>query len=220
MFVIPDECKPYMAMQVTQYPDDPHFPWKLAVKEAGLYCDWLPKDPMTTLDLGCGLGRTTVMLHRLYGRASGIPGGADTEPLRGSYGYILVDATHTSDRLVGGWLPDRCEWCNDLQVTALFLRANGMPSSNYRFLDLGKTHNPPMDANLRGGLIISTLAVGFHWPLEPYLQALRRVCTTQTVLIFGVRHGKYDGASTFDGFNVIGFAESGWKQDFLALRKA
>lgn len=213
MFVIPDECKPYMAKQVTQYPDDPLFPWKLAIREAALYCEWLPENPRHTLDLGCGLGRTTVMLHHLYGRT-----------MSRYYGYYLVDATKMSGDLVGGWEPPGDEWCNDLEATGLFLRVNGVTQFNYRLIDVLDAVPPAWPNNFvdslpwKQDLIISTLAVGFHWPIEDWLPRLLPLCRVGTVLIFGVRHGKYDTDTKFDGFDVLGFAESGWKQDFLALR--
>ncbi len=203
MFVIPDECKPYMEMQVVQYKDDPLAPWKMAIREAALYCEWLPRPGklFTVLDFGSGLGRTTVMLRNLYR----LPPWAL---------FYLVDKSEISPKLTGGWRPDHDEWCNDLECTQRFVEANGLISyCLFRDVDdLGVM--PSMD------LIISTLAVGFHWPIEDYLfDPFARLCREGTVLIFGVRHGKYSAQTEFAGFETLGYAESGSKQDFLALRK-
>jgi hypothetical protein len=192
-----------MARQVTQYPDDLDSPEKLAQAERDLYYCWLPGMPKAVLDLAGGLGRTTVSLHNWY-----------CSP---RIHYHLVDGDKVCENLVGGWEPEQQEWCNDFGLTWKFLRANGLKAGQVFTHDLTGPHDcfaeiPPVD------LVISTLAVGFHWPIEPWLERLRPVCHENTRLIFGVRHGKYGPESRFDGFEFMGFAESGWKQDFLALK--
>ena len=201
--IIPDECRRLMAMQITQYPDDLDSPAKLAKAERDLYCDWLPGMPKAILDLGGGLGRTTAALHDWYhGRA---------------VRYHVVDGDLVSENLVGGWEPDHQEWCSDLGLTWKFLKANGLQVGQVFTHDLTGPHDcfeeiPPVD------LVISTLAVGFHWPIEPWLPRLQKVIGEGARLIFGVRHGKYGPDTRFDGFETLGFAESGWKEDFLAIK--
>ena len=191
-----------MHLQVTQYVDDPMGPSQLTVQEALCYSQWLPsKAPRTVMDLGCGLGRTSVMLDIFWGHSETI--------------YSMVDAKDRIDEnLVGGWQPEHPEWCSNLDRTLEFMMANHVPANRIVLSPVGL----PWSAFWKWHLIISTLAIGFHWPLEDYLPGLRSMCYDDTVLIFGVRHGKYNGGSEFDGFEAVGFAESGWKEDFLCLR--
>jgi hypothetical protein len=202
MFVIPQSCEALMRLQVTQYVDDPMGPSRLAVQEALCYSQWLPHEaPDTVMDLGCGLGRTSVMLDIFWGHSETT--------------YTMVDAKDRIDEnLVGGWRPDHPEWCCNLDRTLDFMTANHIPASRISLLPLSLPWGPFW----KWHLIISTLAVGFHWPIEDWLPRLRPVCHDETRPIFGVRHAKYNGDSQFDGFEVVGFAESGWKEDFLCLR--
>lgn len=203
MFKIPPNCREYMAAQVTQYADDPLFPWTLAQMELSLYRQWLPKSPKRILDLGCGLGRTAATIHQHYSCPRDVR-------------YFLADSTRMDKGLLGEWEPSRPEWCNDLERSWEFVLANGMQPDQVSPVDLLVPISPLF--NLNCDLIISTLAVGFHWRIEPWLKRLSTAINETTVLIFGVRHGKYNAATKFDGFDTLGFAESGWKQDFLALR--
>lgn len=202
--IIPASCRAMMARQVTQYPADFDLPAKLAESERALYCPWLPSAPTAILDLGGGLGRTSVALHEWYGSPNICYNVAD--------GDLLSEGEFT-----GGWKPRQQEWCNDLLLTRKFLEANGLRASQIFVRDLMGPddcfeHMLPVD------LVISTLAVGFHWPIEPWLPRLEGVICEGTRLIFGVRRGKYGPGTRFDGFETLGFAESGWKEDFLALK--
>jgi len=200
---IPNECRDLMAMQVTQYPADPDSPGRLAEAEHHLYESWLPGFPPTVLDLGCGLGRATAALHHHY--------------LASAVYYHLVDGNLINEGpFTGGWLPQQQEWCCDLWLTRKFLKANGLKDDQIFTHDLTAPRDcfediPCVD------LVISTLAVGFHWPIEPWLPRLEGVIGEGTRLIFGVRHGRYGPDTRFDGFETLGFAESGWRQDFLVL---
>ena len=207
MFSYPNSrCRELMALQVTQCADDPLAPWKLAVREAALYCEWLPPAPKRVLDLGCGLGRTTVMLHWLYGSPRGTI-------------YDLADGTRIDSPLVGGWRPDRDEWCNDRRETLRFCRAN---MRGGLLVDRDLLAGSPWTGAREPvvyDLVVSTLAVGFHWAIEPWLDRLGPMCRDGTVLIFGVRRGMYKADYRPPaGWRRIGFARSQWKEDFLALR--
>jgi len=205
MFKLTDAQEKLMRLQVTQYQTDSRAPWTMAIKEAALYCDYLPSHPKTILDLGCGLGRTTVMLHRLYG----CPKNAH---------YWMLDGDRVdkhNDKFTGGWMPEQSEWCCNLMDTLTFLLGNKVFNAFFRNMLVPD----PLPKTLQFDLVISTLAVGFHWPIEPWLDKLLTHTVPGCVLIFGVREGKYNGAFRHPGYETVALKESGWKENFLILAR-
>lgn len=165
MFVIPPSCERYMAMQVTQYPDDPMSPERIAIQEAQGYINYLPKvPPERVIDVGCGLGRASVMLHVLYGRP------ATTQ-------YWMMDST-TPDhgQLMGGWQPEGQEWCNSMSATRTFMAANGIARNRVMCCNL-RSRIWPLPPGLTADIVVSTLAVGFHWTIEYWMPGC---CPTAT----------------------------------------
>lgn len=197
MFVIPKSCEELMRLQVVQYQSDPHAPWELALREASVYFRWLPDRPRRVIDLACGLGRTTVMVHKLCGLPDTI--------------YYLMDRSEVSpvENWIGGWKPKQEEWCCDLEKSVEFCRSNMNGGILHPVEMDGKWDMKPLD------LIISTLAIGFHWPLPPWLSELRRYCHKQTVAVFGTRVGINGPAPT--GWRLKERVPSTSKQDFACF---
>jgi len=207
MFAIPESCRDLMRLQVTQYADDPLAPAAMAIREAACYVDHLPRrTPTRVLDIGCGLGRASVMLHILYGRPLGTT-------------YTMIDGDEVSPNLVGGWMPGHDEWCNTFNATRSFMWANGVNAWQIRLHNERDVwHEGHWDDAVFFDVIVSMLAVGFHWPIEPWLPLLKQLSDSDTTLIFGVRHGQYS-ADTFAGeFEERHLVESGWKEDVLVLK--
>ena len=182
-----------MGLQVVQYRSDPDAPWDLAVEELMAYRKWIPKRLGNVLDLSSGLGRTSAMLDLTFSCGA----------------FYLLDRSEISDveEWIGEYDTGREEWCNDLAMTAEFCRAN-MRSPHF-ILDMDsdwESRLPTLD------LVISTLAVGFHWPLLPWLERLHRFGGHETVAIFGVRSGVHEDAP--EGWKLRQRVETGAKQEF------
>jgi len=157
----------------------------LCAREARAYWNHIEHKPRRVLDLGCGLGRAGVYFDWLFD----IPAGHDAH-------YIFADSSvpRTRGKLRYGWNPD--EWYNSLALTGEFAALNGVAS--FETFDLRKQ-------NLRSlkdiDVVLSFLAVGFHFPIESYMAALLDILSKDCVLVFGIRqHRQKYTAKTFDDF--------------------
>ncbi len=109
--------------------------------------------PRRVLDLGCGLGRAAVHFAKY------IP----SPPTR----YYLADSNGTHEQW--GWNPTP-GFTNDMQLTWDFLDTYGV--TDFKLIDLAKDELPSGIDNTPVDLVISFLAVGFHYPLEQWLDTL------------------------------------------------
>lgn len=160
-FIIPESCRELAALQVTQWPADPDaFDW---ITEKQLtFTDHITVIPKRVVELGCGLGRIACGLNRKW------PGCE----------FVLADHNAVDSQLGYGWNPGD-ERYNYLDRTAEFCEANGLTNYLLHELDAG-------DDRFDADLIVSFLAVGFHWPLEQWLPKLKA-----PMMVFGCRAGKY-----------------------------
>jgi hypothetical protein len=131
--------------------------------------DQFSSQTKTVLDLGCGLGRMSVWANWQLGNGAK---------------YYLADRTAMTDNVVGGW-PAKEEWYNDLEMTKQFAVKNGL--TNCEVIDLARREAllelPRID------VLISIAAVGYHWPIEDWLDILEKLDVG--VMIFTVRPGQY-----------------------------
>lgn len=164
--------------------------------------------PRRILELGCGLGRMSVVLHRHFG----------DERIH----FVLADAdevTHADN--VSGWDPGR-DFYNDLAATKAFCSANGL--TNFSLFDL---HRGSLDEIGRVDLLCSFLSVGFHFPIEESLHRFWPCLAPDATLIFGVRRDRYGLADFGDHFEKVhlvqgfasDYARQTRKQHFLVLER-
>jgi hypothetical protein len=146
---------------------------------------YIPSLPKKILDLGCGLGRNSVYLNRVYNQP-------DVQ-------FILADSSIISSNIKMGWNPGE-DWYNDLQLTIDFCDLNGL--TNYKIIDLV---NDKLDELKNIDLIYSFMSVGFHYPIEPYLEIFNKVMNKNGMMIFGVRSGMYEKSSILTKFDYVNF---------------
>jgi SAM-dependent methyltransferase len=160
------------------YPVGAWYLAKLQLEQIGYYEEgaWLYLDAVEkylkyhekVLDLGCGLGRNTVVFSRYM----------DAH-------FILADSN--GDTVKSGWRGDKKEYYNDLRLTEAFVRMNGV--EDFEIFDLEKKWNfKDID------LVYSFISVGFHFPIKPYEKRLLESTTDDCVFIFSIRGSKYDKA--------------------------
>jgi SAM-dependent methyltransferase len=177
----------YANWQVSQLRSGDHDFWeRLSEDEYQAVAPYL-KNPVRILDLGCGLGRVAGHLARY------IPSPPAT--------YILADSTGAEPT----W-----EWkaaagyYNDLQLTAEYVQQQGI--RQFEIVDLATDQ---LDQLRDVDLVISCLAVGFHYPITAYLQRLIHITAHDAVLAFGIRRGTLNAdhltklSATFSGVHVI-----------------
>jgi hypothetical protein len=163
--------------------------------------------PRTVLDVGCGLGRMSVFLNAQL----------EDPGIR----FILADTTRISrsEGPIAGWNPGD-DFYNDLALTARFAEMNGL--RNVETFDLLRddwARLPKVD------LIMSFLAVGFHFPIENTMPKLLAVASGECTMIFGVRKGRYGQRSFRSRFRSVRLLEPlrrasfTAKQDYLVLEE-
>ena len=172
-FVVPDECRPLLELQLTQTKLNPTFPAWASDKEFRCFADAIG-EPTVVLDHGCGLGRMSVWMNWNLPRQAH---------------YILSDASARTVSPQYGWNPGM-EYYSDLGLTEAFVRVYGL--LHFQTHDIrGDDHDalPPAD------VVISMRSVGFHYPLEGPLPWLIERAHPHATFVFGVRKGRYDETS-------------------------
>ena len=125
--------------------------------------------PDNVLDIGAGLGRASVWLFKKYGWER--------------THFVFLDGD-TGKKQFEGIRKEKGEYYNDWRMGVHFCDSNGLLDVDYE---------QPEDVPLfemfdnKFDLIYSFLAVGFHWPMDMYLDDLYPLCSKGTLLIFGLR---------------------------------
>ena len=198
-FVFPDDCSEYVNAQIVQNKKNPDHYLNLSDSEYSAIKEFI-NDPKKIVDLGCGLGRMSVyMNHMLSSEAM----------------YYLADSTNSIDSVKYGWNPEPAFY-NDLSITEEFCKINGL--DNFKVVDITKGE---LDELKDIDLVMSFMSVGFHYPIEGYINQLLNITSDNAIMIFGIRKGQYD-ISAFD----YAFSESyirenkiDVKEELLILRK-
>lgn len=129
----------------------------------------------THLEFGAGLGRGAVQIAKL------LP----------NYYHILVDRDGRTENK-GIFFPAEDEYYNDFNLTKSFMEVNGLEfgtkftrcdsesNQTYATIEVIPNYFPPVD------LITSRCSLGFHVPLERYLDRLISVSSPDVTMIFGM----------------------------------
>lgn len=156
------------------------------------------KKPNKVLDLGCGLSRMSVFLNWQW-----------QDP---NIKFILADFNQINKNLTYGWNPKE-DIYNDLNQTTEFVKKHGL--KNFEIFDLKEDLTKLKDIDL----VYSFLAVGFHFPIEPYIKNLLKITSSKCQFIFGVRKGKYKIEDFQQYFNIVKIFPSKSEEDILLLEE-
>lgn len=161
------------------------------------------KSPKRVLDLGCGLGRMSIYVNWML---------KDT-----SIYWILADSTcATSSRPKFGWNPPGERFYSNLEWTKAFAQDNGL--SNFEIFDLVEQD---LGSLKDVDLVMSFLSVGFHYPIDGYIETLLGITTEDCVMIFGVRQGRDEHKKIAKYFNKSRLLKQGGtintREDILVL---
>lgn len=169
-YVIPDKFLPLLREQVWETSNGLSVYSNLSLHEYEQYGRYIER-PKVVLDIASGLGRTSIYLNKRLRKP---------RPL-----FILADRTGRTNN-TGDFDPPEDEYYNDLQMTREFCRINGLSFIRTFDTELENWHSlPPID------LVISTIGIGFHVPIERYMPQLYRVLSPDGMMIFGTRMGCY-----------------------------
>ena len=139
----------YMAVHVSQTVKNLDIYQIVCESEWDVIKDYIGK-PKTILELGCGLGRMSAYINGMIGDDS--------------IKYILVDSNGSPyGKIKFGWNPPKQRFYNNLELTRKFCDMNNL--YNCEIVDLKNIKSQILSVDL----IISFLSVGFHYPIESYI---------------------------------------------------
>jgi SAM-dependent methyltransferase len=125
--------------------------------------------PNNVLEIGSGIGRASVYLFKYFGWN-------DTN-------FYLLDGNSGDKQVNGINYESKDSFYNSIDATKEFCLANGM--DNLYLLDAEKEDWKSVDVKF--DLCYSFLAIGFHWPMNIYLDEIYNMLADNALLIFGIR---------------------------------
>lgn len=162
--------------------------------------DEIPQNCRGVLDIGGGVGRmsaflsTTIKAERFYV--------ADFNEWKGPPSY--------------GWEPGVNPRYNTFQATEAFMDLNC--NAPYEIVDLADGE-ALIDAISQSNLIFSILSVGFHYPIEPYMDKIVAYAPKDVCCVFNIRGTTNYGADSFERyFTTCRVLKSGTKAPYLILK--
>ena len=145
---------------------------KLFYKEFETFKKYLPNSVENIMDIGCGLGIINIYLNEFF----------EKKPV-----FFLLDKNRV-DRKIKYGFSSNYESYNDLNETKNILLENNIDTSCMYLFDVEKQFviTKKMD------LVISLKSMGYHYPINTYIELLRNCCTKDTVFIFDIGDNQYD----------------------------
>ena len=159
---------------------------ELFQKEIELIKNYLPKKAENIMDIGCGLGIINIYLNKIYNNNSN---------------FYLLDKNRIDKVIKYGFSSDY-ESYNDLNETKNLLINNDISSKSLHTIDVEKD----IKIDNKIDLVISLKSMGYHYPIDQYLNLFSTCCDENTTFIFDVSEGYYNDSlfkRYFDTVNVI-----------------
>lgn len=128
---------------------------------------YIPSDIKSVIDIGSGIGAINIFLNRYH------------PTIRE---FILVDKNFISKKVRYGFVSGTTEGYNKLAITKKFLMSNGIDSEKIFLFDFTNDKLPTKKYDL----VISLISMGYHYPIENYLNYLKKNSTKNTVFIFDI----------------------------------
>ena len=159
---------------------------KLFYKEFETFKKYLPNSVENIMDIGCGLGIINIYLNEFF----------EKKPV-----FFLLDKNKVDRKITYGF-SSNYESYNDLNETKNILLENNIDTSCMYLFDVEKQFviTKKMD------LVISLKSMGYHYPINTYIELLRNCCTKDTVFIFDIGDNQYDEnylKKIFDDVKII-----------------
>ena len=158
----------------------------LFYKEFETFKNYIPNSAENIMDIGCGLGIINIYLNEFF----------EKKPV-----FFLLDKNRV-DRKIKYGFSSNYESYNDLNETKNILLNNNIDTNCINLFDVEKQFliTKKMD------LVISLKSMGYHYPINTYIELLRNCCTKNTVFIFDIGDNQYDEnylKKIFDDVKII-----------------
>ena len=145
---------------------------ELFKKEFKIIEEHLPLNINNVLDIGCGLGIIHIFFKKKY---------------KNNLKFFMLDKDKIDSSIKYGF-NDNYESYNDLSETKNFLIKNNISEEQIVIQNVDNEINIADKIDL----IISLKSMGYHYPVEKYLNLFKKNCHENTVFIFDVTTGKYN----------------------------
>ena len=156
---------------------------ELFLKEIETFRNFLPKSVKNIMDIGCGLGIINIHLNQIY----------ENKP-----NFFLLDKNKIDKKIKYGF-SSNYESYNDLKETKNLLLENNIENNFINLFDVEK----PIVINEKIDLIISLKSMGYHYPLEVYLELFRKCSKPSSTFIFDVSESYFDKSLLTKYFETI-----------------
>lgn len=143
----------------------------LFLREVETFKKYLPKNVKNIMDVGCGLGIIDIYLNRIFNNPK----------------FFLLDKNRIDKKIKYGFSLNY-ESYNDLNETKNLLLNNEIKLDQINLVDVEKTIN----INEKIDLVISLKSMGYHYPLENYLNLFKKHCSQDAIFIFDISKGNYN----------------------------
>lgn len=159
---------------------------ELFLKELNTFKKYLPNSVNTILDIGCGLGIINIYLNNFF----------EKKPI-----FFLMDKNRIDKKINYGF-SSNYESYNDLNETKNILLENDVDSECIYLFDVEKQ----FQINKKMDLVISLKSMGYHYPINTYIELFKNCCTKDTVFIYDISDNQYDEnylKTIFDNVKII-----------------
>lgn len=133
----------------------------------------LPENPVSILDIGCGVAGIDAMLIHHYAKEGK------------KVNFYLLDKTELNKKVFYGF-KKTAAYYNSLDVARDFLIANGASNEDIHIQEVAGN---PIFPGKQFDLVISLISWGFHYPVETYLEEVYKLLKIGGKLIIDVRKG-------------------------------
>ena len=145
---------------------------ELFLKELDTFKNFLPNSVNTIMDIGCGLGIINIYLNKFF----------EKKPI-----FFLLDKNRIDRKIKYGFSLNY-ESYNDLNETKKILLENEINSACVHLFDVERQFQ--IDKKI--DLVISLKSMGYHYPINSYIELFRNCCTKNTVFIYDMGENQYD----------------------------
>tara|TARA_B100000242_G_C42950436_1_gene440708 strand:+ start:157 stop:861 length:705 start_codon:yes stop_codon:yes gene_type:complete len=169
------------------------------LKEFNSIKNYLPKNSKNILDIGCGLGVINIYLNDYYSK----------KPY-----FTLIDKNYVDKKVAYGF-NNNSESYNKLEITKDFLILNGFKTKQLKLINADEN----FVINNKYELIISLFSMGYHYPIENYIDIIKKNSTKSTKVIFdlSMEYNELNKVKNFFNKVVIIKSDNKVKQNYLRL---
>ena len=140
--------------------------------ELKTFVKYLPANIENIVDIGCGLGILHIYINEMY----------QNKP-----SFFLLDK-NTIDTKIKYGFSENYDSYNILNETKNILLNNGLLNEQIHLINVDKE----IKIDNKIDLLISLKSMGYHYPIDNYIDLLKTMCNNKTIFIFDVFADRYN----------------------------